>query len=68
MIMREMEEEHLTNLAAMLQKLKDYQKRECKLILLCVEYLGNKIYAERLHALDSKVEAITNTPDPFRAF
>ena len=31
---------------------------------LCVEYIGRKIDAEGLHALDHKVEAITKAPAP----
>ena len=60
------EKEHLDNLAAVLQKLQEHglrvKKEKCEFMKSCVKYLGHKIDAEGLHALDGKVEAITNAP------
>ena len=65
------EKEHLDNLAAVLQKLREHglrvKKEKCEFMKSCVEYLRHKIDAEGLHALDSKVKAITNAPAPKNA-
>ena len=60
--------EHLWNLAAVLQKLREHglwiKKEKCEFLQPIVEYLGHNIDAEGLHALKSKVEAITKAPIP----
>ena len=60
--------EHLANLEAVLEKLQEHSvrvKREkCEFIQPSVEYLGHKIDAKGLHALESKVDAITKAPIP----
>ena len=68
LITGKMEKEHLDNLAAMLQKLQEHglhvKKEKCEFMISCVEYLGHKIDAEGLHALDCKVEAIQKASAP----
>ena len=58
--------EHMENLAAVLQRLPEHglrvKKEKCEFFQPSVEYLGHKIDANGLHALESKVEAITKVP------
>ena len=60
--------EHMKNLAAVLQRLREHglrvKKEKCEFLQPSVEYLGHKIDAKGLHALESKVEAITKAPTP----
>ena len=60
--------EHLHNLEAVLQKLREQglrvRKEKCEFLQPSVEYLGHKIDAKGLHALESKLEAITKAPTP----
>ena len=62
------EKEHLDNLAAVLQKLQEHglhvKKEKCEFMKSGVEYLGHKIDAEGLHALDHKVKAIIKARAP----
>ena len=52
----------------MLQKLQEHglrvRKEKCEFLQPSVEYLGHKIDANGLHALESKLEAITKAPIP----
>ena len=58
----------MKNLAAVLQRLREHglrvKKEICEFLQPSVEYLGHKIDAKGLHALESKVEAITKAPTP----
>lgn len=60
--------EHLKNLDAVLQRLKDYglrvRRSKCKFFQPSVEYLGHVIDAEGLHKAPSKVVAIMDAPAP----
>ncbi|XP_031422660.1 uncharacterized protein K02A2.6-like [Clupea harengus] len=62
------EEEHLRNLEATLQRLKEYglrvRKAKCEFFKSSVEYLGHVIDAQGLHKAPSKVRAITGAPAP----
>ena len=62
------EEEHLENVEKVLQRLKQYniRARRAKCAFLCdsVEYLGHHIDATGLHTTTSKVEAISQAPQP----
>ena len=62
------EEEHLRNLRAVLERLRQHGIRlnqaKCEFMQSQVEYLGHKIDAEGIHATDSKLEAILQAPTP----
>ncbi|KAJ8356525.1 hypothetical protein SKAU_G00193190 [Synaphobranchus kaupii] len=62
------DEEHLRNLDATLQRLKDYglrvRKDKCDFFRPSVEYLRHVINAEGLRTAPSKVAAIVDTPPP----
>ena len=62
------QEEHLTNLAQVLQRLEDagmrLKKEKCSFCLPEVEYLGHSISAEGLRPSVTKVQAITDAPKP----
>ena len=62
------EEEHLANLAQVLQRLESagmrLKQEKCAFLLKSVSYLGHVISAEGLHTADSKVKAVVDAPDP----
>ncbi|XP_061745073.1 uncharacterized protein K02A2.6-like [Nerophis ophidion] len=62
------DQEHLDNLDAALQRLKEYglrvRKDKCEFFQLSVEYLGHVIDARGLHTAPSKVRAIVDAPPP----
>ncbi|KAJ7990617.1 hypothetical protein DPEC_G00302250 [Dallia pectoralis] len=62
------EEEHLRNLDATLQRLRDYglrvRKDKCAFFQSSIEYLGHVIDAQGLHKAPSKVKAILDAPVP----
>ena len=62
------EEEHLQNLATVLERLQQHgmriKKEKCKFMCTSVEYLGHRIDSEGLHATSDKLQAIVNAPDP----
>ena len=62
------EEEHLQNLAAVLNGLEKHDFRlkmdKCRFLIPSVEYLGHQIDEEGIRAVPNKVEAITNAPQP----
>ena len=62
------EEEHLQNLAAVLNRLEKHGFRlkmdKCRFLIPSVEYLGHQIDEEGIRAVPNKVEAITNAPQP----
>lgn len=62
------DEEHLRNLDATLQRLKEYglrvRKEKCDFFRSSVEYLGHVIDAEGLHTAPSKTTAIVDAPPP----
>ena len=62
------EEEHLQNLEKVLQRLQQYNiranKAKCAFMCDAVEYLGHRIDATGLHTTTSKVEAISQAPQP----
>jgi hypothetical protein len=62
------EEEHLANLAQVLQRLERAGMRlkleKCAFLLKSVSYLGHVISEEGLHTAESKVEAVVEAPDP----
>ena len=69
--------EHLHSLGMVLQRLEKHgfrvKKDKCSFLQSSVEYLGHNIDSEGLHALPSKIEAITQAPTPrnvqeFRSF
>ena len=57
------DEEHLRNLAEVLQRLQHHgvrmKRAKCEFMKTSVEYLGHRIDAEGLHTTDSKLTAIT---------
>ena len=59
---------HLQNLATVLECLEKHglhlKKGKCAFLQESVEYLGHKIDAKRLHALPSKIRAMTEAPTP----
>lgn len=65
------EEEHLSNLNTMLQRLQDYglrvYKEKCEFFKQSVEYLGHVIDAKGLHKDPLKGKAIMDTPAPQKA-
>ena len=64
----ETENEHLSNLDAVLSRLEEarmrVKKNKCEFMLPQVEYLGHKISHQGLQPTESKVKAITNAPAP----
>ena len=68
MVTGKTEEEHLKNLAKVLQCLREHDVRvkrsKCTFMKTSVEYLGHRIDAEGLHATEDKVKAITEAPVP----
>ena len=62
------EEEHLTNLRKVLERLQEHgiraKRAKCTFLKTSVQYLGHVIGADRLHATDAKIEAIVNAPSP----
>ena len=62
------QEEHHTNLARVLQRLKDagirLKREKCSFCLSKVEYLGHSISAEGLRPSMTKVKTITGAPKP----
>ena len=62
------EQEHLANLAQVLQRLQSAGMRlkssKCAFLLSSVSYLGHTISAEGLQSTDAKVQAIVDAPDP----
>ena len=62
------EEEHLTNLSAVLQKIAAagmrLKSKKCSFLLKEVGYLGHKISAKRLQPYTEKVQAIMEAPQP----
>ena len=68
LITRKTEEEHLTNLSAVLQKIAAAGMRlkseKCSFLLKEVEYLGHKISAKGLQPSTEKVQAIMEAPQP----
>lgn len=62
------DEDHLRNLAIVLQRLEDYgfrlKRAKCEFLQQSVEYLGHQIDAEGLHATPSKLQAILQAPTP----
>ena len=61
-------EEHLETLEQVLQHLQTYgirsKRAKCAFFCDAVEYLGHRIDATGLHTLSSKVEAVTQAPEP----
>ena len=59
-------EEHLANLAGVLNRLSEsgvrLKREKCSFLLPSVEYLGHVISAEGLKTSESKVKAVTNVP------
>ena len=62
------EEEHLQNLAQVLQRLESagmrLKKEKCAFLLPSVAYLGHIITQEGLHTEETKVSAIVDAPEP----
>uniref|UniRef100_A0A8C6SMM6 ribonuclease H n=1 Tax=Neogobius melanostomus TaxID=47308 RepID=A0A8C6SMM6_9GOBI len=62
------DEEHLRNLDATLQRLREYglrlRKEKCEFLKSSVEYLGHVIDAKGLHTSPSKITAIVDAPPP----
>ena len=62
------EEEHLSNLAKVLQRLRDHGVRlkldKCSFMQDSVEYLGHRIDASGIHTTDSKLKAIVDARQP----
>ena len=63
-----MEQQHLANLAQVLQRLRSAGKRlkqsKCAFLLPSVAYLGHVISAEGLHTAEVKVQAIVDAREP----
>ena len=61
-------EEHLRNLAAVLNRLEKHgfklKMDNCCFLIPSVEYFGHQIDGEGICAVPNKVEAITNAPQP----
>jgi len=58
-------DDHLRNLEKVLQQMKEYRlrvRKKCKFFSPSVEFLGYRIDAEGRHPLDSKLHAITRSP------
>eukprot|EP00795_Rhopilema_esculentum_P016067 gene16067-7417_t len=62
------EGEHMQNLLAVLQRIKEYglglRKDKCSFLQTSVEYLGNIISREGIHPSPKKIEAIKKIPEP----
>ena len=62
------EQEHLANLAQVLQRLRSagirLKQSKCAFLLPSVAYLGHVISAEGLHTAEVKVQAIVDVPEP----
>ena len=62
------EDDHLHTLGIVLERLEDHGFRlkmsKCNFLAKSVEYLGHRIDQHGIQALPSKVEAITNAPEP----
>ena len=62
------EQEHLANLAQVLQRIQDagmrVKQQKCAFLLPSVAYLGHVISAEGLRTSEAKVEAIVDAPHP----
>ena len=62
------EEEHLTNLQKVLERLQEHgiraKRAKCTFLKTSVQYLGHVIGTDGLHATDAKIEAIVNAPSP----
>ena len=62
------EEEHLTTLEQVLQRLVEHRvkakKSKCFFLTPSVEYLGHEIDSEGKHTLSDKLDAIVNAPIP----
>lgn len=62
------DEEHLHNLDATLERLKEYglriRKEKCEFFQSSVEYLGHVIDAKELHTAPSKITSIMDAPPP----
>lgn len=62
------DEEHLCNLDATLQRLREYglrvRKEKCEFLKPSVEYLGHVIDAKGLHTSPAKITAIVDAPPP----
>ena len=61
-----MEEEHLSNVEKVLQRLQRYgiraKRAKCECLSASVEYLGHRVDDTGLHTMQSKVEAIQKVP------
>ena len=62
------EEEHLSNVEKVLQRLQKYgiraKRAKCEFLCASVEYLGHRVNATGLYTTQSKVEAIQKAPQP----
>lgn len=62
------DEEHLKNLAEVLDRLEKHgvriKKTKCRFMQESVEFLGHRIDAEGLHATQEKLESIVEAPEP----
>ena len=62
------EEEHLTNVERVLERLQRYgiraKRAKCAFMSSSVEYLGHRVDATGLHTTKSKVEAVQEAPQP----
>ena len=62
------DEEHLTSLSTVLQRLQKYgfrlKREKCEFLQCSVENLGHRIDCEGLHAISSKLQVITQAPAP----
>lgn len=62
------QEEHLHNLSQVLERLEKHgfrlKQSKCEFLQDSVIYLGHKIDGEGIHPIPSKVEAISNAPEP----
>ncbi len=60
--------EHLSNLEQVLERLKHYyiraRQEKCSFFADSVEYLGHRVDASGLHTTDKKVEAVRAAPEP----
>lgn len=62
------DQDHLQNLSLVLQQLTKHnirvKKSKCEFLMPSVEYLGHKVIAEGLHAMENKLDAIVQAPQP----
>ena len=60
--------EHLKNLEEVFQRLKHHglrlKRAKCEFMQSAVDYLGYRVDAHGLHAIPSKLDAITHAPEP----